>query len=93
MSNIYKILLITTEGCAACDISKNNIQDAIEHSAVDIVFEVKDYTELPKKFIKENKIVDYPTALFYVNDNKQNTIVGSYPSSIYLKSINMYFKY
>lgn len=87
-----KITIITTVGCEACEIAKNNVDIAIAQSTPKIEVEVKDWHEFKKDFIHSNKIKDFPTVLYTIDNKLVNKAVGSYPSAVYLRWIDMYFK-
>lgn len=91
--NNNKILVITTEGCEACEIAKNNILIAKADSKVDINVQVENHKNLDKEFLKRNNIKDYPTVLYIINDIIIKKAVGSFPSAVYLRWIDMYFKF
>lgn len=89
---MYKILIVTTEGCEACDIAINNVTNAVLQSSVKIENEVKDWHNCTRNFIVDNKIRDYP-AVVYLDDKKVIKIaIGTYPTAIYLRWIDMFFK-
>lgn len=87
-----KILILTTEGCEACDIAKRNVDIAVLQANVEIETESKDWHEEKREFIVKNKIKDFPAVLYFVNDRLVNKAIGSYPSAVYLRWIDMYFK-
>lgn len=87
-----KILILTTEGCEACDIAKRNVDIAVLQANVEIETESKDWYEEKREFIVKNKIKDFPAVLYFVNDRLVNKAIGSYPSAVYLRWIDMYFK-
>ena len=88
-----KILILTTEGCEACVIASNNIEVAILQASVDIEKEVKDWHDEKREVIIANKVKDFPTVLYYVDDKVVKKAVGTYPSAVYLRWIDMFFKY
>lgn len=88
-----KILILTTKGCEACNIAKRNVDIALMQATKEIAIDEKDVSELKKDFIIKNKIKDFPTVLYYVDDKIVNKVVGSYPSAVYLRWIDMYFEY
>ena len=91
---MFKILILTTEGCEACDIAKCNVNAAIVQSSnIEITREVKDWHEMDKSFINANKIKDFPAVLYICDDIVVNKTIGTYPSIVYLRWINMYFKH
>ena len=63
-----KILLITTKHCEACNIAEKNIKQAMSQSSKKITLEVKDIAEMDKKFLKDNKITDFPTVVYIKDD-------------------------
>lgn len=87
-----KILILTTEGCEACTIAKNNVDVALLQTSIEIEREVKDWHEEKREFIVKNKIKDFPTVLYFINGRIVNKAVGSYPSAVYLRWIDIYFK-
>ena len=87
-----KILILTTEGCDACVIAKRNVDIALTQTSIEIEVEVKDWHEVSKNVILKNKIKDFPAALYFVDDKLVNKAIGSYPSAVYLRWIDLYFK-
>ena len=87
-----KILVITIEGCEACNIAIDNVTNAVFQSSKVIDKEIKDWHKCTRNFIIENKIRDYP-AVVYLDDKKVIKIaIGTYPIAVYLRWIDMYFK-
>lgn len=87
-----KILILTTEGCEACDIAKSKVEEAIFMCKVQIKLEVKDWHEMTREFIVSHKIKDFPAVLYMINGKVVNKAIGTYPSIIYLRWIDIYFK-
>lgn len=87
-----KILILTTNGCEACDIAERNVNIAISEAKTEIQVDIKDWREEDRSFIKENKIKDFPTVLYIIDNNIVHKAVGSYPSAVYLRWIDIYFK-
>lgn len=87
-----KILIITTKGCEACEIAKRNIEIAIMQASSNITIQTEDWKNISKDFIKRNNIKDYPTVLYMYDDTILNKAIGSFPSAVYLRWIDMYFK-
>ena len=87
-----KILILTTEGCEACEIAKRNVDVAIVQASQEIEIEVKDWHSVSKDLIVKNKVKDFPTVLYIIDDKVIHKAVGSYPSAVYLRWIDMYFK-
>ena len=89
---MYKILLITTEGCEGCAIMKNNIQAAISKEKKDIAFEVKDRKDINKKFLNINRIKDFPTTILFEYDRLKFKYSGTMPSIVVTRWIDIHFK-
>lgn len=89
--NKYKIALIKTQGCESCSIMAENIETAVAQTKRDV--EVVEYNrrDLPKEYLKQEKIKDFPTTLFMVNDIIKYKAVGSYPSAVVLRWIDIHF--
>lgn len=86
-----KILLITTKGCEGCAIAKENIKLAITQSSKNIELEVVDKDEVKKDFVIANKIKDFPTTFYLINERVVHKSIGSYPAPVYLRWIDIYF--
>lgn len=87
-----KILLITTEGCEGCVIAKRNIEEAIKQSKKSITFEVRECKEVTKKYIRTFGIKDFPAILFFKDDEFKFKKIGSVPSVVVLRWIDINFK-
>ena len=86
-----KILIITTEGCEACNIAEKNVKSALMQFSKDVEIEVKDRSEC-KKIIKQNNIKDFPAVLYITYNVIRCKHIGSYPIPVYLRWMDMYFK-
>lgn len=87
-----KILILTTEGCEACDIAKDNVSKAILNTDKTIKVDVKDWHEMTRDFIISNKIKDFPAVLYIVNGAVVHKAIGTYPFIVYLRWIKLHFK-
>lgn len=87
-----KILILTTKGCEACSIAQRNVDIAVIKSSKEIDCETKDWHDVSKDLINKNRIKDFPTVLYYIDDKIIHKAVGSYPFIVYLRWIDMYFK-
>ena len=87
-----KILILTTEGCEACNIAQRNVDIAMSQATTEIQIEIKDWHEEKRDFIIKNKVKDFPTVFYFINGKLIHKAVGSYPSAVYLRWIDMYFK-
>ena len=74
-----KILLVKTEGCESCEIVEHNIKEIINSEKYDCVLEVIDKKDCNKAFLKQNKITDFPTVIFYKGDAIKFKFIGNYP--------------
>lgn len=86
-----KIVLITTKGCAGCDIMSANIQAAIIRAKQEIEFERKDVADINRAFIYKNRIKDFPTTLLLVNDVLKFKYSGTMPSIVVTRWIDIHF--
>lgn len=87
-----KLILITTEGCEGCVIARNNIRDAIKETKKEINFVIKDVNEIDKKLIKQLRITDYPATLFFKDNELRYKAIGTYPSIVILRWVDIHFK-
>ena len=87
-----KILILTTEGCEACEIAQRNVDIAMSQATTEIMIQVDDWHKVSKDLIVKNKVKDFPTVLYIIDDKVIHKAVGSYPSAVYLRWIDMYFK-
>ena len=87
-----KILILTTEGCEACEIAKRNVDVAMSQATTEIMIQVDDWHKVSKDLIVKNKVKDFPTVLYIIDDKVIHKAVGSYPFAVYLRWIDMYFK-
>ena len=87
-----KILILTTEGCEACEIAKRNVDIAMSQATTEIMIQVDDWHKVSNDLIVKNKVKDFPTVLYIIDDKVIHKAVGSYPSAVYLRWIDMYFK-
>lgn len=87
-----KIVIVTTEGCEACNIAEDNITAAVAQSSIDVDVIAKDFHEFNRQEQKQYKLKDYPTVLYFVDDTLVYTSVGTYPVPVYIRWIDMYFK-
>ena len=75
----YKINLYTTEGCFACSIMNDNIQQAI-NSIEDFNPEYNSFDKnyCWKEILKAEGVTDFPTMVFYINDKISFKLIGIY---------------
>lgn len=86
-----KILLITTKGCEACQVMNNIIERAIYLYGKEVKYEIKDKDEVGIKFLKDKEINDFPTTVFYQNDNIVFITTGTKPSEVLKKEMVIHF--
>jgi hypothetical protein len=88
-----KILIITTEGCEACEIAVKNVDYAIfQTSRVEVESEVNDWHDIKRDFIVKQHIKDFPTVVYMIDERVIHKAIGTYPTAVYLRWIDMYFK-
>ena len=91
-TKVNKILLITTKGCEGCGIATKLIVEAIEsRPEIPVEFVSKDISEFNKKWLKQNKISDFPTTILMQNDIIKFSFVGTRPSVVIARWIEVYF--
>ena len=84
-------MLITTKGCLGCTIARNSIKDAINKTKKSITFEEVDCNDVSKKFLKLFEITDFPTILFFKDEKLKVKKIGSVPSIVILRWIDINF--
>lgn len=87
-----KIILITTKGCEGCAIARENIKSALTQTRKKISFEVRDVSEVTKKYIRTFGIRDFPAILFFSNEELKVKKEGSVPTVVILRWIDIHFK-
>lgn len=87
-----EIVLITTEGCEGCNIMRNNIRQAVNHTSKKISFRVKDIKHISNKEIRTLVLRDFPTTLFYKDEQLTRKEVGTRPEIMILRWIDIDFK-
>ena len=92
-NNVNKVLLITTKGCEGCSILKRLIPEAISMSNVLIEsFEIKDVSEIDKRFLKVNKVKDFPTTFLIQNDKVKFSFKSTRPAIVIARFIEVHLK-
>ena len=90
---MFKILLITTEGCAGCSIMRNSIKQALSLTKKDdIVFEELDVKDIDKKRRNDLRLKDFPTTIFVKDSIILRKEVGTRPYIVVLRWIDVDFK-
>lgn len=88
-----KILLVTTKGCEACTIMENIINQALECTSKDVVFEVKDFKNVDRELLNKFRVKDYPTTFFIINDSVvKHHFIGTMPTAVILRWMDIHFK-
>ena len=74
-----KIILITTEGCIACNIAEKILSKAIKQCDIrDIKVEVVGFLyNKYKELVKRESISDFPATIFLKDDNVVDKFVGT----------------
>ena len=83
-------MLITTKGCKACDIMKNNIVEALTSTTKDISVVVKNREDMDKTELKKYNGIDFPTILFYNDGIMKYKYSGTRPVVVILRWIDIY---
>ena len=92
-----KILLITTKGCTGCRIQIENLKQAIINNKKDIHLVITDFEDLTKNQIKAYRndrvfLKDFPTTVFKNNETITFKMVGSTPTIVLQRYIDLYMK-
>lgn len=91
-TRINQILLVTTKGCEGCGIVTRLIEEAINsRPEKTIEFVSKDVSEFSKKWLKQNKVTDFPTTFLIQNDSIRFSFVGTKPAVVIARWIDVYF--
>lgn len=90
---LAKIILYVISGCAACNIQKHNIEEALKQTKKKgIEFEVINLEDIPKREKRHLQINDVPVTCFYQNDVQVFHYEGSYPTTVINRWIDIYIK-
>lgn len=87
-----RILIITTVGCEGCVIARRNMVDAIKLSTKEITLDVLDKDDVPKSFLEKQRIRDFPAIVFMNYETVKFKTVGSNPTIVYQRYIDLYCK-
>lgn len=86
-----QIVLVTTDGCEACNIMRKNCVEAIKETSKVIDFKERNIAECSKWFIKKNNITDFPTILLIENDIVKFKYTGTRPKIVILRWTDVWF--
>lgn len=91
------INVITTKGCTGCRIQIENLKQAIINNKKDIHLVITDFEDLTKNQIKayrDNRVFlrDFPTTVFKNNETITFKMVGSTPTIVLQRYIDLYMK-
>lgn len=87
-----EILLITTQGCAGCNIMYKLILQAVDQSSKKISVLRRLHTDLDRHWLSEHDIKDFPTTVFKKNGDVRFKTVGTNPVPVIVRWIDIYFK-
>lgn len=87
---MFKILVIVTSNCEACNIAKSHVLSAAEPYK-NISVSIKNRKEVDNVFLRENRIKDFPTVLYIIDNKVVSKSCGTYPTVVYTHWIKMYF--
>lgn len=91
----YTIILLTTAGCQGCSVMHSNTLEAVHMSHKDIEFKRVDMlkdTKETEQYCKKYNITDFPTILFFSNEELKYKYTGSMPVVVVLRWIDIHFK-
>lgn len=73
-----KVLFFYSSTCVSCEIMRRNLLESLNKSDVDYDFhEISNLDSARKDFMKEHKISDFPTTIFYKGEKMIDKVVGS----------------
>lgn len=84
-----KVLLIVTQGCEACAISKKLTDAAITIHNLNVAYEVSDIAQVPPSLLKQANINDFPTTLLIKDNNIIDSYYGTKPINFIAKKIKL----
>lgn len=90
--NKFKIKIITTKGCEACNILVQNTKDAIATTSKKVELEIVDKDNVDQKWLKANRINDYPTILLLNHDIILMKDCGCNPTIVVHRWMDIHFK-
>lgn len=88
-----EIIVLTTKGCAACDIAIQNAKNAISKCPdLSIELSIKSKEDVGRRYLSYYGITDFPAILFSVNSRVKYIAVGSKHENMIVRWIDIYFK-
>ena len=92
IESMNKIKIITTKDCEACSILVQNAREAVATTSKNVELIVKDKDDVNPKWLKANRIREYPTILIMDDDAILSRKTGCYPAIVLLRWIDIHFK-
>lgn len=87
-----KIKIITIKDCEACNILVQNAREAVASTRKNVELIVKDKDDVNPKWLKANRIREYPAILVIEDDVILSRKIGCYPTIVLLRWIDIHFK-
>ena len=87
-----KIILITTDGCYACQVMHNMIKEALSNTRAVVNYERVNRKDLDSSYLKRYKINDFPIIQYIIDDVVMFQTEGTYPSAVVNRYIDVHLK-
>ena len=81
---------ITTKGCESCYKLEKLINEALELTNKKIEYINQDVSEIDKKWLKQNKVEDFPTTFLIKDDIIRYKFVGTRPAIVIARWIDVH---
>ena len=85
-----KVFCITTKGCESCYILDKLIEEALSISKNKPEYVNQDFTQVDKKWLKQNNVTDYPTTFLIKDDIVRYKFVGTRPAVVIARWIDVH---
>lgn len=85
-----KIFCITTKGCKSCYIVDKLIKEALSMSKKNPEYVNQDFTQVDKKWLRQNNVTDYPTTFLIKDDIIRYKFVGTRPAIVIARWIDVH---
>ena len=89
-NNYIQIYSITTEGCESCATLDRLIEEALKLTKKKPIYTKQDYKQVDKKWLKTNRVEDFPTTFLIKNDVIRYKFVGTRPAVVIARWIDVH---
>lgn len=84
-----KIFTITTKGCEGCATLDRLINEALNIAKKEVTYYRKDKSDVETKWLKENKVEDFPTTFLIKNGIIVRRFKGTMPAIVIARLIDV----